>query len=62
MTGVSAPSIVEFAQAIHENVGRVIVGKDEVVDLLLVALLAGGRLSTRCGGAENDCRRNGQQP
>jgi MoxR-like ATPase len=44
MTSVTAPSIVEFAQAIHENVGRVIVGKDEVVDLLLVALLAGGHV------------------
>ena len=44
MTGATTPSIVEFAKAIHENVARVIVGKDEVVDLLLVALLAGGHV------------------
>jgi MoxR-like ATPase len=37
-------SIVEFAQTVHKNVARVIVGKDEVVDLLLVALLAGGHV------------------
>jgi MoxR-like ATPase len=45
MTGAPAtPSIVEFAQAVHDNVARVIVGKNEVVDLLLVALLAGGHV------------------
>ncbi len=44
MTGVTAPSIVDFAQAVHQNVARVIVGKEEVVDLLLVALLAGGHV------------------
>ena len=37
-------SIVEFARTVHENVARVIVGKDDVVDLLLVALLAGGHV------------------
>ena len=37
-------SIVEFARIVHENVARVIVGKDDVVDLLLVALLAGGHV------------------
>ncbi len=37
-------SIVEFARTVHENVSRVIVGKDDVVDLLLVALLAGGHV------------------
>ncbi len=44
MTGATAPSIVDFAQAVHQNVARVIVGKEEVVDLLLVALLAGGHV------------------
>lgn len=37
-------SIVEFARTVHQNVARVIVGKDDVVDLLLVALLAGGHV------------------
>ena len=37
-------TIVEFARTVHENVARVIVGKDDVVDLLLVALLAGGHV------------------
>ena len=37
-------SIVEFARTVHDNVARVIVGKDDVVDLLLVALLAGGHV------------------
>ena len=36
--------VVEFARAVHQNVARVIVGKDEVLDLVLVALLAGGHV------------------
>lgn len=33
-----------WARAIHEHVGQVIVGKGEVLDLLLVALLSGGHV------------------
>ncbi|HSH80191.1 MAG TPA: MoxR family ATPase [Herpetosiphonaceae bacterium] len=40
----SNTAIREFARAIHENVSRVIVGKENVVDLLLTALLAGGHV------------------
>ena len=40
----STASIREFARDIHANVGRVIVGKENVVDLLLTALLAGGHV------------------
>ena len=36
--------IVDFARGVHHNVARVIVGKDDVLDLLLVALLAGGHV------------------
>ncbi len=36
--------VVDFARAVHENIARVIVGKNDVVDLLLVALLAGGHV------------------
>ena len=44
MTSATTPSIVEFAATVHQNVARVIVGKADVVDLLLVALLAGGHV------------------
>jgi MoxR-like ATPase len=36
--------IPEWADAVRANVGRVIVGKDDVVDLLLVTLLSGGHV------------------
>jgi MoxR-like ATPase len=39
-----APSSVEFGRVIHANIARVIVGKEEVIDLLLVALLSGGHV------------------
>ncbi len=34
----------EFAQSVKQNVGRVIIGKDEVTELLLVALLTEGHV------------------
>ncbi len=37
-------SIQQITQAVRENVGRVIVGKDEVIDLLLVALFCEGHV------------------
>lgn len=37
-------SVSQFAQAIRANVARVIVGKDAVIDLLLVALLCEGHV------------------
>src|ERR671916_8708 len=37
-------SPVEFARVVHTNVAQVIVGKQEVVDLLLIALLSGGHV------------------
>jgi MoxR-like ATPase len=42
----SAPTtqVVEFARTVHQNIERVIVGKSEVLDLLLVALCAGGHV------------------
>src|SRR3954451_13368904 len=43
-TIATTTSLVEFARSIHENVGRVIVGKSDTIDLLLVALLAGGHV------------------
>jgi len=36
--------IPQWADAVRTNVGRVIVGKDDVVDLLLVTLLSGGHV------------------
>jgi MoxR-like ATPase len=36
--------IAAWAEAIHANVGQVIVGKRDVLDLLLVALLSGGHV------------------
>lgn len=37
-------SPVEFARVVHTNIAQVIVGKGEVVDLLLIALLSGGHV------------------
>lgn len=37
-------SIQQITQAVRENVGRVIVGKDDVIDLLLVALFCEGHV------------------
>jgi MoxR-like ATPase len=37
-------SIQQITQAVRENVGRVIIGKDEVIDLLLVALFCEGHV------------------
>jgi len=34
----------QFAQAVQQNVGQVIIGKAEVIELLLAALLAGGHI------------------
>jgi MoxR-like ATPase len=42
LAGVSA--VHETAARVRENVGRVIVGREDVVDLALVALLCGGHL------------------
>jgi len=41
---VEVQEIARWAEAIRANVGRVIVGKHDVVDLLLVALLSGGHV------------------
>ena len=43
-TASATKSVVEYARMIHENVERVIVGKSDVLDLLLVALFAGGHV------------------
>jgi MoxR-like ATPase len=43
-TGAASRQLTDFARALHENIARVIVGKDEVVDLLLVAMLARGHV------------------
>lgn len=37
-------ALAEFAERVRANVARVIVGKDEAVDLLLIALLCGGHV------------------
>lgn len=42
--GVEIRMVNQFAQAIRENIARVIVGKEAVVDLLLVALLCEGHV------------------
>ena len=34
----------EFALRIKENIGQVIVGKDETISLLLTALISGGHV------------------
>lgn len=43
-TSSAASPIAEFAKAVHQNIEQVIVGKRETVDLLLIALLAGGHV------------------
>ncbi|MDW8405066.1 MoxR family ATPase [Chloroflexus sp.] len=37
-------ALAEFAERVRANVARVIVGKDEAIDLLLIALLCGGHV------------------
>jgi MoxR-like ATPase len=44
LTTRSLEQIPEWAEAVRQNIARVIVGKEEVVDLLLVALLSGGHI------------------
>lgn len=44
MTNVDVSKVQRIAQAVRENVGRVIVGKEDVIDLLLVALLCEGHV------------------
>jgi len=41
---VPAPRVKEILQRIKDNIGRVILGKDEVIDQVLVTLVAGGHL------------------
>ncbi len=40
----NAQSVFEWAQKIRENIGKVIVGKQEVIDLLLAAMLSNGHV------------------
>lgn len=44
LTAVQIEQVARWASAVRDNVARVIVGKTEVVDLLLVALLSGGHV------------------
>jgi MoxR-like ATPase len=44
LTGSQMEQVARWADAVRDNVARVIVGKTEVVDLLLVALLSGGHV------------------
>ena len=44
LTAVQIEQVARWAGAVRDNVARVIVGKTEVVDLLLVALLSGGHV------------------
>ncbi|HEY0604996.1 MAG TPA: MoxR family ATPase [Herpetosiphonaceae bacterium] len=44
LTAIQIEQVARWAGAVRENVARVIVGKSEVVDLLLVALLSGGHV------------------
>lgn len=44
MTNADVSKVQRIAQAVRENVGRVIVGKEDVIDLLLVALLCEGHV------------------
>ncbi len=39
-----ATDVAEFCAAFRANVGRVIVGKQQVIDLILVALLCDGHI------------------
>lgn len=41
---IPAPRVKETLQRIKDNIGRVILGKDEVIDQVLVTLVAGGHL------------------
>ncbi len=41
---IPAPRIRETLQRIKENIGRVILGKDDVIDQVLITLVAGGHL------------------
>ena len=36
--------ITALSKSIRENISKVIIGKDDVIDLVLVALLAGGHV------------------
>ncbi|HEX6289349.1 MAG TPA: AAA family ATPase [Herpetosiphonaceae bacterium] len=44
LTAAQIEPVARWADAVRDNVARVIVGKTEVVDLLLVALLSGGHV------------------
>ncbi len=44
VSGVQLDQVARWAEAIHANIAQVIVGKRDVVDLLLVALLSGGHV------------------
>jgi MoxR-like ATPase len=44
LTAAQIEQVARWAAAVRENVSRVIVGKTELVDLLLVALLSGGHV------------------
>src|SRR5215211_2562556 len=44
LTAGQIEQVARWASAVRDNVARVIVGKTEVVDLLLVALLSGGHV------------------
>ena len=41
---MNTEAFVSFGRKLRENVGRVIVGKDEIIDQLTVALIAGGHV------------------
>ncbi|HTB62942.1 MAG TPA: MoxR family ATPase, partial [Opitutales bacterium] len=41
---IPAPRIREVLQRLKVNIGRVILGKDEVIDQVLITLVAGGHL------------------
>src|SRR5271156_2488442 len=41
---IPAPRIKEALQRLKQNIGRVIRGKDNVIDQVLIALVAGGHL------------------
>ncbi|RME30221.1 AAA family ATPase, partial [Candidatus Parcubacteria bacterium] len=43
-TSTDVRALAEFAGRVRANVARVIVGKDEAIDLLLIALLCGGHV------------------
>lgn len=43
-TSVALGNVEPFARAVQSNVGRVIVGKDAIIEKLLVALLCGGHV------------------